>query len=268
MYEFCYRVSPYPEVPQILPVRSAGCFVVDSPWKQQVKTGNYLQLFWGFSGCLDFDINGKHYYLHENEVFFYLPGDVHAEKALLPNTGFGWFTIDGSHCETLIRNYGIRHEIYKVSSFPETLFFSMLKELRSALPEAQYRAEALALEIFQNFSSGRSSPAETVSEHFKNLVAAQFSRKECGVDYLAGQLEMHRGTLHRIIKKELNVSPMEYLLEYRLKVAKNLLARTGMPLKAVADQCGFADVNYFSKSFRKRFQITALEYRKNHFWEG
>jgi AraC-like DNA-binding protein len=268
MYEFCYRLSTHPEVPQIMPVRSAGCFVVDPPWKQGIKTGDYLQLFWCFSGCLDFEINGQHYYLRENEVFFYLPGDIHAEKALLPNTGFCWFTIDGTHSKAIVSTYGITHGIRKVSAFPETLFFAMLKELRSALPEAQYRAESLALEIMQKFSSGQPIPETTVVDRFRNLVAAQFSRQECGVDYLAEQLDIHRGTLHRIVKRELGISPTEYLASFRLNAAKKLLTQTNMPLKAIADQCGFADVNYFSKSFRKHFQQTALTFRKNHRLDG
>ena len=239
--------------------------MVDPPWRQKVKTGDYLQIFWGFSGCLEFQVENTLYHLHKDEVFFYLPGDLHAEKALQPDTGFGWFTIDGSHSSAIIRNYNIKHEIRKVSAFPETLFFSMLKELRSALPEAQYRAEALALEILQALSAKQSTASETVVDRFKNLVAAQFSRSECGVDYLAKQLNIHRATLHRLVREQLNTTPAEYLASFRLNAAKSLLERTDIPLKAVADQSGFADVNYFSKCFRKHFRQTAMECRKNSF---
>ncbi len=56
--------------------------------------------------------------------------------------------------------------------------------------------------------------------------------------------------LDRIVRRELGISPREYLNRYRIKRARELLHDTKKSVRSVALLVGFEDPNYFSKVFR------------------
>lgn len=58
------------------------------------------------------------------------------------------------------------------------------------------------------------------------------------------------------------IPPMAYLRERRLTHAALLLERTGMPVKAVAAACGFAQDGHFNHLFRRRFGTSPLDWRR------
>lgn len=66
----------------------------------------------------------------------------------------------------------------------------------------------------------------------------------------------------RLFKKYHGVPPYSYLNEYRLKMSQLKLMQN-KSIKDVAEECGFGNVNSFSRSFKKRFGILPSEYREN-----
>lgn len=58
------------------------------------------------------------------------------------------------------------------------------------------------------------------------------------------------------------VSPKEYIIRMQLDTARNLLATSNDPIGQIASACGFGDVYYFSKVFRKTVGMTPSEYRR------
>ncbi len=67
----------------------------------------------------------------------------------------------------------------------------------------------------------------------------------------------------RLFKTATSLSLTEYVRILRLEKAKRLLRSENMEIAAVAEQCGFSDMNYFSRCFKKRQGMTAGEYRKS-----
>jgi AraC-like DNA-binding protein len=66
-----------------------------------------------------------------------------------------------------------------------------------------------------------------------------------------------------LFKKHLNKSPVSYILELRLKYARQLLGDLYLSVKDVSLLCGFNSPNYFSRSFRKHFGKAPLELRSS-----
>ena len=54
----------------------------------------------------------------------------------------------------------------------------------------------------------------------------------------------------------------KYLMNVRLNAATDLLKTGAFSVSEIADQCGFSDVYYFSKCFKKHFGISPSAYRK------
>lgn len=65
----------------------------------------------------------------------------------------------------------------------------------------------------------------------------------------------------RIFKKELNKTPYQYILEFRIKKAKEMLQREKPSIGEVARLCGFLNSGHFSTVFKKSQGKTPLEYR-------
>lgn len=65
----------------------------------------------------------------------------------------------------------------------------------------------------------------------------------------------------RSFRKDLNQTPIEYLISYRLNEAKRLLAESSLTITEICYQCGFSDSAYFGKVFRRTYGITPSAYR-------
>lgn len=69
---------------------------------------------------------------------------------------------------------------------------------------------------------------------------------------------------HKLFKKAVKMKPNDYVREVRLKNAKDLLAKTDIPIYEVALKCGFENIPYFSYIFGKRFGMSPNEFRQKH----
>ena len=69
-------------------------------------------------------------------------------------------------------------------------------------------------------------------------------------------------TLTKSFKKEYNLSIMEYLCDIRLKKSADMIQKTRKSFKEIANECGFYDQNYFSKTFAKKFGCSPTEYKQ------
>lgn len=68
---------------------------------------------------------------------------------------------------------------------------------------------------------------------------------------VADEVHTSEDYLTRIFKKELGLSPWEYLNRYRIWLAENLLRNTGMSVNEVSNETGFQDQAYFCRVFKK-----------------
>ncbi len=60
------------------------------------------------------------------------------------------------------------------------------------------------------------------------------------------------------------VAPKEYIIRMQLETAKNLLISSDTTIGEIAESCGFTDVYYFSKIFKKEVGETPTDFRKTN----
>lgn len=77
---------------------------------------------------------------------------------------------------------------------------------------------------------------------------------------LAESVFMSRNECCRYFKQAMHMTITEYLLEYRLSKASELLETSGLSITKIAEQTGFCDVSYFIKMFRQKTGITPKAY--------
>lgn len=82
------------------------------------------------------------------------------------------------------------------------------------------------------------------------------------VEDIAEAADVSRTTLFRVFKAELNTTPVEYLISFRIAQAKRLLTETDFSVTAVARSAGYEDNLYFSRAFRRVVGMSPTEYKE------
>ena len=75
---------------------------------------------------------------------------------------------------------------------------------------------------------------------------------------ISASVGLNRTTLTALMKEELGCTVIEYLMRYRIIVAKKQLAFTDVPIKDVAGLVGFKTVQHFNRLFKAHTGVTPL----------
>ncbi len=78
---------------------------------------------------------------------------------------------------------------------------------------------------------------------------------------IADQVAVSRGYLYQIFNETLGVSPKEYLTNFSITRATELLTLSDQPVEDVAESCGFRNPAAFSAIFKRRMGVTPTKYR-------
>jgi AraC-like DNA-binding protein len=85
--------------------------------------------------------------------------------------------------------------------------------------------------------------------------------EKINVDNLCRKAYMSRNEFFKWFKQQFGITPLEYINRERIKLAKQLLADSKNNITTVSLQCGFSDVNYFVRLFKKTEGITPGAYQ-------
>ena len=99
------------------------------------------------------------------------------------------------------------------------------------------------------------------SEYAVRYINNHFSEK-IRIRDLAERIGISRSYLVKLMKQETGMSPQEFLIETRMRRAKDLLTRTHDPIRNIASECGYDYALAFSKVFKSRFGMNPSDYRQ------
>ncbi|MDF2661876.1 MAG: xylS [Paenibacillus sp.] len=92
-----------------------------------------------------------------------------------------------------------------------------------------------------------------------DIIMSEIDR-ELSLHAIADRLHLNSSYLSRKFKQEIGLSFSDYVLEKKMRRAKELLL-AGSTVAAAADQTGFKDASYFNRVFRKYWGVTPGEMR-------
>ena len=84
---------------------------------------------------------------------------------------------------------------------------------------------------------------------------------ELSLDEIASHIGISKSTALNLFQRFLHITPVSYLIGYRLQAASWLLKNTNKKVKTIAYESGFRNVDYFCRLFKKRYHLTPSEYR-------
>jgi len=81
---------------------------------------------------------------------------------------------------------------------------------------------------------------------------------------IAKAANLSRAYMSELFSRTFGISPHEYLLRYRLSMAKTMLLHSALSMTEIAEQTGFRDAASFSRIFRRENGISPTEYRETY----
>lgn len=155
----------------------------------------------------------------------------------------------------------------------DVLFFMelILKELRGQ--EKYYETisqnllQILIMNIIRNTHTKQViAPDEDINterSYIKKYIDINYA-SDLTLDYLASLVFINKYSLIRDFKKYMGISPIEYLIQKRLEIAKNYLETTDYSMRQIAEIVGFTSQSYFNQVFKKRIGQTPGTYRSEN----
>ena len=69
--------------------------------------------------------------------------------------------------------------------------------------------------------------------------------------------------INRVFKKNSGVSLHNFLVNYRVNMAMEILRSSSIPVKEITSMVGFSDIPHFIKTFKKITGISPSKYRNS-----
>lgn len=104
---------------------------------------------------------------------------------------------------------------------------------------------------------------QTVIEGLK-YIATNYD-KNISIKTCSEYLLVSESHLMHVFKEDLNKTFNNYLTEYRMLVAKNLINQNKYKIYEISDKVGISDTKYFSQLFKKVYGVTPMEYRDSRY---
>ena len=109
----------------------------------------------------------------------------------------------------------------------------------------------------ENYSASSQARLQLMMQYIHQKFAYNISLRD-----IADQAKVSKSTALNLFQRYLGISPVPYLINYRLQEAAKLLASTEKKVTVISKDTGFDNVDYFCKAFKKYYKLTPTEYRK------
>ncbi len=254
-------------------------------YKENVYAYDF-RLFYLLSGRLDIKVEDKMYMLSPDQVLFIppaIPYRVYAseenEFIILNFDMTQKYAATSSITPDYAKYFDARHVINPetVSELSVTTLFETpdsareeinalhncwLEEILYYKEESDTRLKLLLLSLLAAKQSSSPSHPHIVNRILRYI--GDHYREPLTAERLAREFLYHPNHLGRVFREATGVSLHRYVIDCRLREAKELLSTTDKSIETIAQQTGFESPSYFSKYFRQKTGVSPFAYRESH----
>ena len=109
-------------------------------------------------------------------------------------------------------------------------------------------------------NSQKQNPLDPIIKY----IAENIQSPELSNTCLARQLGISEVYLRKLFSVHYKITPKQYVLDIRIRKAKQMLRDTPLTVAAIAEACGFASVYHFCREFKQRTGLTPTQYAVNN----
>ncbi|MFW5700630.1 MAG: response regulator, partial [Cyclobacteriaceae bacterium] len=119
---------------------------------------------------------------------------------------------------------------------------------------------------YRNYIYGKTDKISSLSKEDRFLISLRevleknYKKNDFNVDAFAETLKISRVQLHRKVKSLTNQSTSDFMRNYRLEKAKELINNKNLTISQISFEVGFSNPSYFTESFKKHFGTVPSHY--------
>lgn len=247
----------------------------DSDWHSMLHTHPFTELFYVVDGKGEFNIQGQRFPVKPNDFVIINPQVEHTELSspdepleyiVLGINGLSFSNLtpvsEGGHPFSF---FNLRDEQKDILRYLNAMVQEATSQQMSYELVCHNLLEILLIKILRHqhfdLEVGKQSKATKDISFIKHYLETYY-HESIQLEDLASMTHLSRFYISHSFKKEIGMSPMEYLIDIRIKESKILLRTTNYSISQVADIVGFTTPTYFSKQFRKSTGISPTDYRE------
>lgn len=164
----------------------------------------------------------------------------------------------------------IKEHYYKFSFFDSGHFRSLLRELLYPAAEAASSISTNALFIITELLceigleiDKKKRKQHVVPHYIKEIqyYMEQHYQRNITLDSLAKQFNFSKYHLSREFKKHIGQPPIDYLIEHRIQIAKELLVTTNLSIEEISQAVGISNSSHFFYLFNKKENTSPSKFR-------
>ena len=173
-----------------------------------------------------------------------------------------WIAYSCNYFELMVREFYINGGCYFIDSQSDFVSVQQLSETKT-LADIVFIIAKILHEILIKLASARFVNKTNTLDEFKNKIDSLIYSKG-NLDEIIDSIGVSKSTLIKHFKKIYGVTPYQYLLEKKLKIAKDYLILTTIPIKTIAYMFAFSEEHYFCYIFKKKNGLTPLKFRQKY----
>lgn len=244
----------------------------DKGWHSTQHTHHFTELFYIVKGRGSFLLPDQEVPVKENDLVIINPNVEHTEQSnhedsleyiALGIEGLAFSLPEEEHSQLGLYTYrGEREDI---------MFY--LNKLLDEIHESHDEYEVVCQNIIEilivklrrvkKFTMEKTQPRNiNKAVAFVKYFINQNYRNDITLDTLADAGHINKYYLAHSFKKDMRISPIEYLNQIRIKEAKLLLKTTNYNIADIAEFTGFSSQSFFTQSFKRLTDQTPSLYRK------
>lgn len=214
------------------------------------------------SGKGTYTSNNKTYTLTKNQGFLILPDTLTYYEADKEDPwSYMWIGFNGVKAETYLNYANLNSDnlIYEYSKDNILQYYinEMLK-LKELTFSNELKLEGLLYLFMSTLASNKKNSINPKTYKSTDLYLEKSIEyidnnysNNIKINDIANHIGINRSYLTNIFKKNINMSPQEFLLNYRIDKACSLLKESNFSIKVIANSIGYSDPLTFSKIFKK-----------------
>ncbi len=210
-------------------------------------------------------LGGNEYHIEAGSGFVIFPGEIPKYQVEKDNPWeYFWLAVSGEEMKRLVKKAKLsRSQPIYHSGNDRGAVIEALMGLHDLILDRGKTIED-CMESFFGHVQPYEAQVKKNSHYFDmsiRFVHDNYSQQITVTD-IAESCMIDRTYLYKLFKKNLSLSPQEYLLKYRIKKACELLRLSEESMTEIAYMVGFQDYSAFSKQFKKYCEMTPKKYRK------
>ena len=214
----------------------------------------------------------KKYTIDKNKGFFMTPDTIGTYTADSEEPwSYLWIEFDGIKAAPFLKEAGINTK-NPVFQLKNQLFLPNIVEPLETMIQYSHKHETfilaqlyLLMDHIISFSSSATSIRQSDLTNFYIREAIQLIQNHPQhnptVEELANVCHLNKNYLTRLFSQELGVTPVKFIINYRLNDACQQLASTTKSIAEIAQSVGYTNQFNFSTAFKKAKGLTPFEWR-------